>query len=488
MKILLSFIGNNDCYLNEGKKGALISILENEDYDKVYILYNDDKYLKYASNILLYCNKNIKNLKVSYSPTLTINPIDYNLVYPAMYNTVKKIVKENPNADFTISLTSGTSTMHSCWIFLREGGVIDARLIQTSLELGISKIDLKLDDFPQINDIKQIKVELTKLSRENKSLKNKFKLNYDNIIGKSKQITNTKEQINLLSKYDLSVFITGESGTGKELVAEALHFNSDRKKNPFIKVNCGAISTNLFESEFFGHKKGAFTGANFDRIGKFKEANEGTIFLDEIGDLTLEMQVKLLRVLNDGTFTPIGANKEEKTDVRVLSATNKNIGELIKTGKFREDLYYRIANDIIDLSPLRHRKEDINLLVEYFLGKLNYKYKKKIIISESAMNKLILSDWQGNIRELKAVIERAYIYVDKEIEPSNIKLIDLNTKENIFFIPNDGIDFDNEITPRYYLEALKKSDGNIKKASEFLKIPEKTFYHRLKSKNISYKK
>ena len=488
MKILLTYIGNNDCYLNEGKKGAVISILDSERYDKLYLLYNNESYLKPASDILLYCRDKFPELKIEYVEALTQNPTDYNTVYPTMYKAVKEIVSGNPNADFTISITSGTPTMHSCWIFLNQGGVIKARLIQTSIQNGIVDVDFNLDDFPKINNVSEIKAELTKLSRENKNLKEKLNLEHDEIIGESEAIKRIKKQIKILSQYDLSVFINGESGTGKELVAEAIHFNSRRKDKPFIKVNCGAISQNLFESEFFGHKKGSFTGASCDKMGKFALADKGTIFLDEIGDLSLDMQVKLLRVLNDGTFTALGDIKEKKVDVRVITATNKDIHKLIQNGDFRDDLYFRIADDVIELPALQERGNDLILIADKLISNLNKKYRKSKYLGKNAIDKLCSYRWNGNIRELKSVLERAYIYAEIKIVENDIKIHGLTTKTESIIIPDSGIDFDSDIIPGYYHAALKKTNGNKKKAAELLNIPEKTFLHRLKSKNVIYKK
>jgi len=246
-------IGNNDC--NIERPGAILSILQEIRFDKVYLLYNHDKYLKAASDILKYCSKYYPGIQIIYKSTPAENPTDYNIVYPAMYKSVREILEENGKSDYTISITSGTPTMHACWIFLQQGGIIKAKLIQIHKETGISEVNFNLDDFPEIKNVDQVKAELTKLARENKLLKTR-KLVFDNIIGECPEILDVKEHIKLFTDSDISVFIHGESGTGKELVAEALHYNSARKEKPFIKVNCGAISPELFESEFFGHKKG----------------------------------------------------------------------------------------------------------------------------------------------------------------------------------------------------------------------------------------
>ncbi len=481
-KILLTFIGNNDCHINE-KSGAIISILHEEQFDIVYLLYNNEKYLKAASDILQYCKKKYTKTQIRYCETLIENPTDYNTVYPAMYKSVKQIQNENDKVEYTISITSGTPTMHSCWIFLQQGGVIDAKLIQVQRETGISEVNFQLDDFPQINNVTSLKVELTKLARENKSLKNQ-KQNFPEIIGKCQSITKIKEQINMFANTDISIFINGESGTGKELVAEAIHYTSSRKEKPFIKVNCGAISSELFESEFFGHKIGSFTGAISDKEGNFQLADKGTIFLDEIGDLPLLMQTKLLRVLQEGKFTPVGSLEEISVNVRIISATNKDIRKLVQQKKFREDLFYRLVKSEISLPPLKNRGNDIILLSQHILKDLNRKYSTDKKLSQSSITKIINYSWPGNIRQLQNALESAIIFASDKIKPENIKIIDSGTSSNQIYIPDEGVDIDKEIIPQYYNLAIQKTGGNKTEAAKLLRLEAHTFRARLKKLGI----
>ena len=230
------------------------------------------------------------------------------------------------------------------------------------------------------------------------------------MIGGSSSILKVFDVIHKLAKVDTSVMIRGESGTGKELVARALHFNSHRKKGPFVAVNCAAIPENLIESELFGHEKGAFTGADKKKIGKFQFAEGGTIFLDEIGDISSQMQVKLLRVLQEKRCTPVGANGEVACDVRVIAATNRPLEKMIETGAFRSDLFYRLNVLPIMLPPLRDRREDIPPLVEFMVRKFNKIHQRNIRgVEKVAMAALRLYSWPGNIRELENVIEHAFI-------------------------------------------------------------------------------
>lgn len=230
------------------------------------------------------------------------------------------------------------------------------------------------------------------------------------MIGDSSSIRHVFELIQKLAKVNTSVLIRGESGTGKELVARALHFNSNRKKGPFVAVNCGAIPENLIESELFGHEKGTFTGADRRKIGKFQFAAGGTIFLDEIGDITPQMQVKLLRVLQEKKFTPVGSNQELKADVRIISATNRHLEEMIKQNGFREDLFYRLNVLPINLPPLRDRRDDIAALTQMMIAKFNHIHQRQIKgLEPVALQALNAYSWPGNIRELENVVEHAFI-------------------------------------------------------------------------------
>ncbi|KYH28852.1 sigma 54-interacting transcriptional regulator [Clostridium colicanis] len=256
----------------------------------------------------------------------------------------------------------------------------------------------KLDNFEE--ELNYYKQELQRHTKLNSSFKS--------IIGSSGTLRECLIIADKASKSSSTVLIRGESGTGKELIANAIHNSSDRKNKPFIRVNCAAIPENLLESELFGYEKGAFTGATKSKPGKFALAHEGSIFLDEIGDLSPSMQVKLLRVIQEKEFESIGGLKTQKVDVRIIAATNKNLEEMMKSGEFREDLYYRLNVISIHLPPLRERKEDINLLLEHFIEKISNKLNKKISgISPDVMPYLQNYDWPGNIRELENVVERA---------------------------------------------------------------------------------
>jgi len=482
-KALLTFIGNNDCLLSQGKEGSILSILKEREFDVLYILYNDTRYLQHASEILFYCKRHYPKLSVRYQEAESLNPIDYNLVYPSMVEAVHMIQKEEGTQDveYTISLTSGTPTMHSCWILMVMGGIIQARLIQSSREAGIQDVDFSLDDFPELHTEKQIKLELTRKARENKALRKQLVDSFPELIGEDQSIQKVKRQIENLAKYDIPVFISGESGTGKEVVARLLHYHSPRREGPFIAVNCGSISTNLFESEFFGHKKGSFTGAISDHEGYFSQANGGTLFMDEVCDLPLPMQVKLLRVLEEATIQPVGG-KTRKADVRIITASNKDINRLVKSGDFRDDLYYRIVQAQITLTPLRERGSDVLLLAQAFLKEYSRQYHLEKHFSKAAEKKLLSYRYPGNVRQLQIIVKLAFINSSSDIvEAGDIIPADKHDSYPILEIPPEGIDLDNEVIPAYYAAALKKAAGNASEAARLLGLKPHTFRARLKS-------
>jgi two-component system response regulator AtoC len=298
--------------------------------------------------------------------------------------------------------------------------------------------------------------ERERLRKENELLRKEVKREYsfENIISKNKAMQRIFEVIKKVAQYKSTILITGESGTGKELVARALHYNSDRAQNPFIAVNCGAIPENLLESELFGHAKGAFTDAIRTKKGLFEEADCGTLFLDEIGELPGQLQVKLLRVLQEGEIRRIGEAKPIQIDVRIVSATVKDLAKEVNEGRFRDDLFYRLNVLPIHIPPLRERKEDIPLLIAHFIRKYSQGMNKNVVGMDSrALEALMSYRWYGNVRELENTIERAIVLADKE----NIEL------ENL---PAEIQNFRDEVQ----LEPLTEEELSIKKASRFLEM------------------
>src|SRR5436853_1997141 len=317
----------------------------------------------------------------------------------------------------------------------------------------------------------------------------------DKIIGQSSKMRAIFDMIQTVAPQSSRVLITGESGTGKELVARAIHENSVRAQAPFITINCGSFPETLLESELFGYMKGAFTGANDNRRGLFQAAHGGTLFMDEIGNMSLTMQVKLYRVLQEGKVRPIGSTEESDVDVRIIAATNKEFEKEIAEGRFREDLYYRLSVIPIQVPPLRERRDDIPLLARHFPERFPTPLQKPIeAISPEAMTRLESYDWPGNVRELENTMERAVaLETGKEISvrvlPDRIlgyAGTPLGAAEGIE-LPEDGVDFEKVVaaTERMYLQAaLEKAGGVRTRASEFLKITYRSFRHYAKKHSL----
>ncbi len=340
--------------------------------------------------------------------------------------------------------------------------------------------------------------ERQKLYEENVQLKQQVeeKYSFSNIIARSPQMERIFGVVDKVKDYKTTVLVTGESGTGKELVSRALHFNSIRKHAPFVAVNCGGIPENLLESELFGHVKGAFTDAVRSKRGLFEEAQGGTLFLDEIGELPLSLQVKLLRVLQEHEIRPVGDTRTIKVDVRIVAATARDLGELVRQGKFREDLYYRINVLTIVIPPLRERKEDIRLLIDHFIKKYNKVIEPRKVkgVSPDAMQVLMSYKWPGNVRELENVIERALVLTEHE----TIQLEDLPFNLHSTKMPEvdeSGVEPEpetlsikkngKEMEKRLISIALSKTNGNKTQAAQLLEISLPALLYKIKEYGLN---
>ncbi|MHC4204110.1 MAG: sigma-54 interaction domain-containing protein, partial [Planctomycetota bacterium] len=335
---------------------------------------------------------------------------------------------------------------------------------------------------------KLVKSERRLLSEENVRLRRELKtqFNIDNMVGSSNAMKEVYRLIEQVSNSNATVLLRGESGTGKDLVAHAIHYNSLRAENPFVKVNCTALPDTLLESELFGHEKGAFTGAAERKLGRFERAHGGTIFLDEIGDFSLNLQVKLLRVIQFKEFERVGGLETIKTNVRIVVATHKNLEEQIKEGLFREDLYYRINVFPIYMPPLRDRKDDIMLLADYFLEKIAAENNKDISrISTPAIDMLTRYHWPGNIRELENCIERAVLLCNEDVIRSE------HMPPSLQMIKKNGIVAKRSLTEiienkerELIVDALKKFDGKQRKTAKEFGISERILGYKIKKYNI----
>ena len=384
---------------------------------------------------------------------------------------LKKLKSINPNIPVIIITAHGT--------------------IETAIEaLKIGATDYITKPF-KLDELKvQVKqaLHLSNLENEVNFLRQELGKKYGKMIGQSDAIKEIALLIQQVAKTNATVLVTGESGTGKEVAAVEIHKASNRANKPFVAVNCAAIQEQLLESELFGHEKGAFTGATSKKKGRFEMADKGTIFLDEIGDMPISMQVKLLRVLQERCFERVGGTETIQVDVRVIATTNSELSSAISNGTFREDLYYRLNVMHITMPPLRSRREDIPLLVNHFLEKFDPSHSKKI--STEAMKILTRYDWPGNIRELQNAIERPLIVCQSnEIQPAHLpkELLDsiVETSKPIINLPEGGFSLE-ELEKHLFIKALEKYDYNQTKAAKYLGISRPTLIYRMNKHGLNY--
>lgn len=394
-------------------------------------------------------------------------------------NLVKEIKSINPTI--------------SC-IVMTGFGSIDSAV--EAMKAGAFHYITKPFELEDVNLLIQRAIEHARLLEQNQILQKQVKSRYgfENIVGASDEINEVLQLIPRVADTDSTILILGESGTGKELVARAIHYNSRRAPCPLIAINCGAIPESLLESELFGHVKGAFTGAIQSKKGRFEMADGGTIFLDEIGDMSLRLQVKILRVLQERRFEPIGAVKSVEVDVRIITATNKNLEDLVARGEFREDLYYRLNVIPIHIPPLRQRVCDIPLLVDHFMK--SYTQTNKCVpphISQEVLSLLMNYRWPGNVRELENTIERLVVIKSgQEIRTNDLPEKFLNVSDTIFknsalSIPEAGISLKNAVNDfenTLILKALDKTGWNKNKAAHLLKLNRTTLVEKIKKKQL----
>jgi len=360
------------------------------------------------------------------------------------------------------------------YIINSEGQKIPISISTAVLKDKQGKIIGGAETFRDLSEVEELRQELQKRYQLGK------------LISRSPKMQQIFGILPTIAESSSTVLILGETGTGKELIAQTIHQLSARKDKPFIALNCGALPENLLESELFGYKKGAFTGAYKDKPGKFLLANKGTLFLDEIGEMPLSLQIKLLRVLQEKCFEPLGATTSQKVDVRILAATNRNLKEMLKKGRFREDLYYRLNVLRLELPPLRERKEDIPLLANYFLKKLKKIEPKPITgLNAEALSLLMSYNWPGNIRELENTIERAYILCSQgEITPAHLPEEIFSLKPTLS--PTNFKQNKAELEKEIILKALAKNNYNKTATAKDLGIHKTTLFRKLKKLGINH--
>ncbi|MEY8200161.1 MAG: sigma 54-interacting transcriptional regulator [Colwellia sp.] len=475
-RILVAWIGGLD--IDEGllgKSGPVHATLDFSAFTQAHLLYNYAAKDKDASSYVSWLKKQpvAKNtrLKSYYTPLTT--PQDFGEIYQASEKLLASIQKQNPKAKITLQITPGTPAMQAVWILLGKTK-FQVEFLQSSREQGVQPVNIPFEISAELQTGQKLK-DLAQASVPTHAA-------FENIITQNEAMLLLKQRATVLAQHDVPVLINGDSGTGKELFATAIHNASKRANGPLKVVNCGAIPPELIDSTLFGYKKGAFTGAASDQQGVFEAANGGTLFLDEFGELPLDAQVRLLRVLQEGTLNRVGDSKEVKVDVRIICATNKDLIHMIADGQFREDLFYRIAVGVINLPPIKDRKGDITLLAKTLLKQiqeqldLNGADSKGKKLSPKANNLIQEHSWPGNVRELYSTLLRACLW------SKNNTINDAELKEAMFTQPPNSTDImsydlsqpvdlkeliDN--VESYYVKlAWQKSAGKKKKAAELL--------------------
>jgi DNA-binding NtrC family response regulator len=481
--VLISWIGHADLEAaktaNRIGTGPIAQAVATKRYEKLFLLsdHNID-----VSNHFIQWLGTISSIETALYPVELSSPTVFKEIYEAAVNVIENIkLQSKDNYQFTYHISPGTPQMAAVWIILAKTS-FPAELIESSKNHGVKTtsvpFDLAADFIPDVLGENDQLLERLADGVPEKTPE------FDQIIHRSRIMQKVVFRARQVAKNSIPVLIEGESGTGKELFARAIHKASLRCKKPFVSINCGAIPSELVESEFFGYTKGAFTGAAADRKGHFEAAHQGTIFLDEIGELPKSMQVKLLRTVQEGEVKPVGSNQAKKINVRIIAATNRNLITEVSKGTFREDLFYRLAVAVIKLPPVRNRTGDLNLLIDHFFNKINMeihgkinRYDKKI--SASARNLLLHHTWPGNIRELQNTLTRAIIWsLNDVIHPDDIQDAILTTHPTEKSILNrslqNGIDLREimkEVAVHYLKRGLEKENHNKTKAAHLLGLP-----------------
>ena len=408
-KYCLTFTGFHDPYAkgllgDDDLPGPIVSLLQARSFDLVYLLATPNTERNTQATAAVLSNIRLREVSLPLQ-----DPTEYSAILKQLRGITTSIVEEFPGADYFVSVASGTPQMHACWALLTASGEFPARILHirpnrfvTAERPSVSEIDLTRPEFPVVR-IRDVQVEAPNTSTPDiRTALAELELTADH-----PKMVAALGQAAALAPSTAPVLILGATGTGKELLAKFIHRMSGRPRDRFIALNCAAIPKDLAESILFGHKKGSFTGAICDQVGKFEQADKGTLFLDELGELPLAAQAKLLRVLQDGLVEPIGAKTPRKIDVRIVAATNQDLGKAILQKDFRDDLYYRLNVGEIRLPPLRERRSDIPKIALNILDYVNKTLRRPKRLSPAALSRLQGHAWPGNVRELQNVIERS---------------------------------------------------------------------------------
>lgn len=470
-KVLVCWVGGNDLKAVTGAEpGPILSTLRSETFDAVELLCSYP--VERVEPFLAWLGEQVDLPVLAHYEQLS-SPVHFGEIYQAANRHLQRLAQTG--SELFILLSPGTPAMQAVWILLGKTRY-PASFLQSSLEQGVQQVEVPFEIaaeyVPAANAISSTK--LARLAEQDAPVDAAF----DSIFTQNPRMLLLKGQAQVLARKQVPVLIYGETGTGKELFARAIHNAGDRSASPFVAVNCGAIAPELVDSTLFGHRKGAFTGAVESRAGVFQQANGGTLFLDEFGELTADVQVRLLRVLQEGTFTPVGSSQEIKVDVRLITATHRNLIEEVSEGRFREDLFYRIAVGVLHLPPLREREGDLLLLAQTLLADIarqdsNLGGKK---ISPEAKNLILHHPWRGNVRELQSTLLRAALWCQgdevcaADIEQALFKMPSKATDVMTLDV-SQGIDLNeiiSKVATHYLSRALAFTGQNKTRAASLL--------------------
>lgn len=491
--ILFSFVGNRDPYVenSDNEYGPVLAHLQAASYARVYLVCTGPDYIERARTVETIAKQEMDSGKFNFVNLDLESPIDYEEIYIKLKTALDTVAAQITEEDVrkTVLLDPGTPQMQTAWFLLAKSGAFPARLVQgvqarfTGGTYKVREVDLESDVLPDIvlqtPKPARIQHQPAKPAIEEEPENRWITGTEIQVIGSSETFVRALELAERYAQYDINILLFGETGSGKGIISKYIHHMSSRREKPMVEVNCSAISPTLVESELFGHKKGAFTGADYDRMGVFRAADKGIIFFDEIGDLPQEVQPKLLKAIEEKTLSPIGADEVLTVDVRVIAATNKDLDELIREGKFRQDLYERLNETNLRVPPLRERENDILELSEAFLKDWNRRYHENKKLASEAWEYLLRYPWPGNIRELQNALKNMCAVsrgntLTKDMLPPKV-LAHFNEESPLVpvnpGIPDDGVDLNAvlfEIEKQYYEEALKKSGGNREQAARLL--------------------
>ncbi|MEA3544175.1 MAG: sigma-54 dependent transcriptional regulator [Thermodesulfobacteriota bacterium] len=482
-KTLFAWVGSTDLRAAQGEEksglGPIAHVAVTYNYTRIILLDNyggKEDVVAYIDWLKKKCSTEIIRRKVKLA-----SPIDFAAIYLIAESEVRKELSSCVQQSIPVfHLSPGTPAMASVWVLLGKARFQNAELVRSSVEVGVETVHIPFEISAEFSPAiaKAADEHLAKLTKGLPPEAPEF----EHIVHKCAEMKKLVAQARIVALRDVPVLIEGETGTGKELFARAIHEASPRKENKFISVNCGAIPKELFEAEFFGHKKGAFTGADKDRSGYFESADGGTLFLDELSELPLDAQVKILRVLNDGKVVRVGGSEERSADVRIIAATNRNLLSEVSAGRFRSDLFYRLAVAMLKLPPLHERTGDLGIMIESILKQVNAElstgtsYKNKNF-STKAKNLMLQHPWPGNARELFNTIMRICVWCpEKTIQEDDVRqaLLPSPHKQNDDILRKPlGNGFQLQeildvISTQYISKALKESAGNKSKAANLL--------------------